>query len=172
MLPIVAAILTLLIVATATYTDIRYRRIFNALTYSGVVTGLALNATGGVRTFLQSVEGVLMGVGLLIFVAFCGHILGGGDIKLLMAIGALQGPVFLGWALLYTALAGGVLALAVSLYRGVLRQAMRRVGATFYMRFALNEPMGFQETGKGARLPYAIAIGAGTMVGLCVLRPW
>ena len=56
-----------------------------------------------------------------------GHALGAtgaGDVKLMAAIGALVGPGMVVNAFLFTAVAGGVLAVAVALRR-------RRLGATF-----------------------------------------
>ena len=47
--------------------------------------------------------------------------LGGGDVKLLGALGAWLGVTNVVWLALYTGVAGGVLALVVALWRGLSR---------------------------------------------------
>jgi prepilin peptidase CpaA len=172
MLAITLATITLLITSIAVYTDVRWGKIFNALTFPALGVGLVINTVvNGGSGALLSVEGIALGFALFIVSAIFGRILGGGDIKLLMAIGALQGPVFLAWALLYTALAGAVLALVVGLYRGVLGQRVRFLFASLYLRINQGVPMEMNEAaGTSPRLPYAIAIGLGSLVTICVLH--
>ena len=54
--------------------------------------------------------------------------LGGGDVKLLAALGAWVGPTDVIWVALYTGVAGGLLALATALANGYLRTALTNVG--------------------------------------------
>jgi len=169
MLAVIVAALTILIVAIAVYTDVRWGKIFNAVTLPGMIIGLAVNgALGGVEGLWLSFQGLLLGFALFLVSAFFGRILGGGDIKLLMAIGALQGPVFLIWALFYTAIIGAVLAIALGLYRGVLAKSLRSLVASCYLRLAQRVPMELNEATGGPRLPYAIAISLGSLVALGV----
>ena len=61
-----------------------------------------------------------------------GHLFGAtgaGDVKLFAAVGALLGPAPIATAFLYTAIAGGVLAVVVALRRRRLRQTLERHGA-------------------------------------------
>src|SRR6476646_6105704 len=84
----------------AVVTDVRSRRISNRLTYPLMALGLAANGlAGGWGGARDSALGWLLGA------------IGAGDLKLLAAIGALKGPEFVLHAAVYTALAGGVLAL-------------------------------------------------------------
>jgi prepilin peptidase CpaA len=161
-----------LISGLAVYTDVRWGKIFNALTLPALLVGLALNsAVGGWSGALLSAEGIALGFALFVVSAFFGRILGGGDIKLLMAIGALQGPYFLAWALFYTVLVGAVLALGVGLYRGVLGQRIRLLVASLYLRINQGVPMEMNEAaGSSPRLPYAIAIALGSVVAICVFQ--
>ena len=103
--------------------DLHTRRIPNALTLGVALLGLALGAlhVGG-----ASPAGALGGllVGLLLMLP--GHLAGAtgaGDVKLFAAIGALLGPVSIASAFVYTALAGGAMALAIAVLR-------RRLGVT------------------------------------------
>jgi prepilin peptidase CpaA len=107
----------------ATIVDVRTRRIPNELTAAMAATGLGLAATGmsGI-SILASVVGLALGFALML----PGHLFGGtgaGDVKLMAAIGAIVGPATVVTAFFFTALAGGVLALAVAARR-------RRLGAT------------------------------------------
>jgi prepilin peptidase CpaA len=101
----------------ATVIDIRTRRIPNALTatMAGVGVGLAASGLSGV-SLLASFAGFALGFALML----PGHALGAtgaGDVKLMAAIGSLVGPVLIVKAVLFTLVAGGVLAVAVALRR-------------------------------------------------------
>ena len=107
----------------ATVVDIRVRRIPNALTatMAGIGVGLAASGVSGISS-AESVLGFILGFALMM----PGHALGAtgaGDVKLMGAIGAIVGPALVVSAFLFTAVAGGVLAVAVAVRR-------RRLGAT------------------------------------------
>ena len=107
----------------ATVIDIRVRRIPNALTatMAGVGIGLAASGVSGI-SLGASFAGLLIGLALML----PGHVLGAtgaGDVKFMAAVGAIVGPALVVSAFLFTAIAGGVLAVAVALRR-------KRLGAT------------------------------------------
>jgi prepilin peptidase CpaA len=163
--------LTILLVGIAIYTDVRWGKIFNRLTLPAVGVGLLVNGLWqGTDGLLRSGEGILLGLALFLVSALFGRLLGGGDVKLLIAIGALQGPHFLTWTLFYMALAGAVLAIAVGLYHGILGQRLKALIASGYLRMAQGVPMEMNESGGAARLPYAIAIGLGSVTTLILMR--
>lgn len=103
--------------AVASFTDVRERRVPNWLTFPTFGLALILAITGGWQHF---------GIALLIAAGFLAlglalqsnGILGGGDVKLLIAIGVLVGYPNCVALLLYTGVAGGLLALAVALRKG------------------------------------------------------
>lgn len=168
---IIVASATVLISGAAVYTDVRWGKIFNLLTFPAMLAGVVLNtALGGVDGLLLSLGGLGLGFGVFIVSALFGRILGGGDIKLLMALGSLQGAYFLAWAIFYAALVGAVLAIALGAYRGVLGQRLRLLVASLYLRLAHGVPMEMHEAKGGPRLPYAIAIALGSIVAICVLH--
>ena len=159
--------------AVAAYTDVRCGKIFNAVTVPFALLGLALHAIGGGwEGVLLSLGGIGVGFGLWLVSSFLGRILGGGDIKLLMAFGALQGPGFLLWALGYGAVIGGVIAVVLALRRGMLGATFRSLGTSLYMRAAMSTPMEIADGAGSVRLPYAIALGAGALVALALKVPW
>lgn len=114
--------------ATAAAIDARRYTIPNWLTFTAVPLGLALNAAlGGVDGLLLALAGAA--VGLAAFGAFAAFgVIGMGDVKLAAAIGALVRWPLIGPALLYSALAGGVVAMvAAGARRGPSRSSDRRI---------------------------------------------
>ncbi len=166
---IIAAVVLAL---AAAYTDVRWGKIFNWMTVPFALLGLTLNTiAGGWGGLLMSLAGIGAGFALWLVSNFLGRILGGGDIKLLMAFGALLGPMFMLWTFVWGALIGGVIALAVSIRRGLLTKTLRRMGTSIYLRAAFAEPMEIADGAGAVRLPYAIALGAGALVTIAV-RTW
>ena len=172
MIAIITISITLAMLAVAVYTDVRWGKILNAVTVPGMVLGLILNTldagvvAGLVKT---SLLGIGVGLGLFFLSAFLGRILGGGDIKLLIAVGALQGPGFLLQTIVATALIGGVLAVAIALCNRILTTKLKSLVAGCYLRIAHKTPMRLEDS-TGPRLPYAIAIGLGAVVVMAVLN--
>src|SRR5258708_19564438 len=105
--------------AVAVVTDVRTRRIPNWLTGSLAVAGLGLAFAGGPLTPGQAALGLVAGL-LLMMPSHLIGATGAGDVKLMAAIGALLGPGLVLRAFLFTAVAGGVLAVAVAARRGRL----------------------------------------------------
>lgn len=105
--------LLLLTLLLSVITDLRSRRIPNTLTLPlAAVALLAHTVTGGWTGFLFSFEGLLLGLALLI-IPFAMGWMGGGDVKLLAAVGAVLGPQQVFIVALYMAVVGGVIAAAV-----------------------------------------------------------
>ena len=93
----------------------------NALTFGAAAVALAFAvADGGAGGLGWSVAG--WAVGLLLFLPlFALRAMGGGDVKLLAAFGAWLGPALVCWVAVYGAIAGGVLAVPLLLWRRRLR---------------------------------------------------
>lgn len=118
---------TLTIAGAACVTDLRTRRIPNVLTFGAALAGLVFQfATGGVEALGQAALGWLLGA-LVFLLPFALGGLGGGDVKLLAALGAWLGPADALWLVLYTGVAGGVMAVAVSARYGYLGTALQNV---------------------------------------------
>jgi prepilin peptidase CpaA len=125
-------------------------------------------ATGGLAGLFTSLAGWL--VGCLVFLPiFLLRGMGGGDVKLMAALGAWVGPGLVVWVALYAAVAGGVLAVAVTLYTGYLRTMVRNVwNLLMFWRVAGVQPHPelTLATAAGPRLPYAFPIMAGAVAAL------
>lgn len=105
-------VLTLVLIISL-ITDIKNRKILNIITFPAILIAFVYYlATGGIDGFFFSGKGFLMGISLLIIPYLLGGI-GAGDVKLMTAIGALMGASFIFYSFIYTALIGGVMALAL-----------------------------------------------------------
>jgi prepilin peptidase CpaA len=156
------------VVLTAALYDFRFRRIPNWLNVSGVITGIVVNV------LLFAWHGIgLAAVGLLLSLAiyvplYLLRAMGAGDVKLMAAIGCIVGPQNWVGILVCTALAGGVLALCVSIANGRLRQTLHNVVLLLHelMRFrppAREHNMLDVKHERSMRLPHGIAIAAGSL---------
>ncbi len=162
---VAASVLLVLLMLGASWTDLRSRRIPNWLTMSGIVAGLVVRGWMGPGPVLSGLLGVALAL-LLALPFFVAGVLGGGDAKLLMAVGAFMGPADLASASLVIGMTGGVVALVEAIRRGVLLPTLRSCGALIRSWVTLGQrPAGRTVTG-GERLtvPYGVAIAAGSLL--------
>jgi prepilin peptidase CpaA len=149
--------------------DVRTRRIPNALTLSAAAAGLLYHAaTSGVTGVQLAGAGWLLGL-LLLLPYFALGGMGGGDVKLMAALGAWLGPWETFWLAMYAGIAGGVLGLTVALAHGYVRQVIVNLRSMlgFWAVVGLKPVPGMTlESSTAPRLAYAIPIFAGTMVTL------
>jgi prepilin peptidase CpaA len=97
--------------------DLRRRSVANWLTVPALLAGLGLGAwNGGVRGLLMAVAGSAVGF-LLFWICYRLGGLGGGDVKLMAAFGALLGPSGVVVAGILAAIAGALVAALVLLVR-------------------------------------------------------
>ena len=149
--------------------DLRTRRIPNVLTFPAAGGAMLFHLmTAGWAAAGWSVAGCVVG-GLLFFPMFALRGMGGGDVKLLAAVGAWLGPEQVFVAALLTSIAGGVLGVVVALGYGYMKTALSNVWLLLtHWRVTGLRPLPsvtLQGT-KGPRLAYAVPIAIGTGVTL------
>jgi prepilin peptidase CpaA len=153
-------------VIAASVIDIRSRRIPNVVTGAMTGAGLALAAAGvNDMTLAAAALGFLVGLGLML----PGHILGAtgaGDVKLMAAIGTLVGPGLAVNAFLFTAVAGGVLALAVSMRRQ--RLAVTVAGTARLITMPADARHELKGATASSRFAYGPAIAVGSIIAALV----
>jgi prepilin peptidase CpaA len=157
------------LVLAACIPDLRTRRIPNALTLGAAIVALAFHAaTGGLAGLATSAGGWLLGAALF-FPIFALRGMGGGDVKLLAAVGAWLGPAQVIWVALLTSVAGGVLGLMVAAFHGYLGKAVSNV-FVLLMQWRVSGIRPVEKVtlagSRGPRLAYAVPIAVGTMVTL------
>jgi len=156
---------------TAAVSDVRRRRIPNWLVLAGLTGGFAVH---GILSGWAGIQFSAAGMGLALLVYFPLYLLramGAGDVKLMAACGALAGAANWFGIFLLTGIAGGVMAVAVLLYRGGLASSVMSTArvATYLVQLRVpyvarpeldvNHP-------KAATLPHGAAIALG---GICFL---
>ena len=151
--------LLLAILAVAVVTDLRSRRIRNRLTYPAMATGLVVNAVaGGWPGLSASALGWLTALGIML-VPFVMGGMGAGDVKLMLAIGALKGPHFVVLVALYGAVVGGALALYYLVRERRVTSTLRYVAYGWFWALRGNGP-------RAGTIPYAPAIAGGAIIAL------
>jgi prepilin peptidase CpaA len=158
---------TLIVLAVATYTDLRSRRIPNWLVLPFMMAGVAVSGwLGGWHGIGQSLGGLGVGAGVFGVFAVMGG-MGMGDVKLCAAIGAWLGPSHMLVALVLTALAGGVFAICWAAAGGFLGDLFRNTGnliVGFKRRGLRPHPEMVLDNPLARKMPYAPAIAIGTVV--------
>jgi len=126
-----------LLVGISAFTDLRYGKVYNWITFPGMVLGIGLNSISyGLPGLRNSLIGLLTG-GLFLILGFAWGGIGGGDIKLLAAIGSLKGYSFVLWGGMYGIILCGLMALITMVRQKVLIQSIKRI---FYTLFSLLIP--------------------------------
>jgi prepilin peptidase CpaA len=151
---------------TAAAIDLRTRRVPNVLTAGVALVGLGLAAMGLGRVDLSlSLAGCLVGLGVMLPGYLIGA-MGGGDVKLLAAVGTLLGPGATLRAFVASAIAGGLIAIFVAWRRG--RFAATVSGATALVTSAGSRIDEISDTRRDNRFAYAPAIAVGVIVAALV----
>ena len=139
-------------------TDLRWRRIPNAVTYPAILLGLALGAAEGLpgapfdRGLLDHLGGLLFAFALAYPIYALRLGMGAGDAKFLMAVGAVRGITFFVRAAVYGSALGGVLALVLIVLRRLDPPETAQAGRLRQLMMS--------------RLPYGVALATGALVAL------
>jgi prepilin peptidase CpaA len=152
------------LVTTAVLMDVRSRRIPNWLTAAGLVVALLLRLLMGRDSLVDG----LSGVGLAALVSlplFAVGALGGGDGKLLIAIGGFMGGGRMAGALLLIAVVGGALGVLDAYRRGILVPVWLNSVDLIKHWLTLGRrgrKIGLSSPGA-VTIPYGVAIGVGSL---------
>jgi len=164
MLSLIQSAVFIAIMIVAAGTDLRTGRIPNKLTGAGLAAAFVLLAPGGPAALWGGVAGAALAFALT-FPLFAMRALGGGDVKLLTVAGAFLGTGRVVPALLITAIAGGVLALAEAGRRGVLLPVLfrtRQLAGNLATLGRTGERMTLASPGA-VTIPYGVAIAVGAL---------
>lgn len=158
---------TLVVLAIATFTDLRSRRIPNWLSLPFLVAGIVVSAClHGWKGVANSLEGIALGAFLFGILSLLGG-MGMGDVKLCGAIGAWIWPHQMFIALVLTGITGGVMALCWATAGGFLGELFTGAGNLvfgFKKRGLKPDPELNLSNPLARKMPYAPAIAIGTLV--------
>jgi len=154
-------LLLLTVVVPAAVCDVLTRRIFNAITYPGIVAGFALNGwLAGWAGVSDAGLGFAAGFGPLLVAYLIGGY-GGGDAKLMGAVGAIGGAWTAVSVLMYALLLGVAMGLIETIWRGRMRATLWRTARAAWLVLAggrPGDPVGPHSI--QVRLGLAIALGS------------
>lgn len=147
-------------------TDVRSRKIPNALNLVFILSGLLYQgATGGWEGLLFALKGGAAGF-VVLFVLYLLGAVGAGDVKLFAGIGAWTGLLFTAQTLLYSILFAGAIGLGILCWRGEgmkrMRQMFRSLTAAVFLRSF--EPIA-AESARNLTFPFMWAVLPGAIVG-------
>jgi prepilin peptidase CpaA len=160
-----------LLVFSATVTDLRWRRIPNLVTLPAIGAGLVIHiVAAGWEGLLLWAGGTLLAPCVLILI-HGGKVPGAGDVKLAAALGAILGPILGGVAMLFSGVAGGVLA-GLWILAGWDSRRLGPVRVLFGRGSRkTQDPKGTGSEGslETLAIPYGVAISIGALVTLGML---
>lgn len=161
----------LLCLGWAAWTDLRELRIPNWLTLAGVTVALGLRLLPGGPTLGDGLLGAAVGLAFGL-ACFALGVLGGGDAKLLAAVGAFVGLDGIVGALLVTTFTGALIALVKAWRMGRLEALFRGVVSVLQGHHRGGAKQSPDVPGSALPpLPYGVAIGLGTVLWHFVIRP-
>ncbi len=160
--------ITLLLLLSALYFDLRYQRIPNKLCLAGLLAALILQSY---TSQWQGLGQALLGAGLalvLLLPAFYFRCLGAGDVKLMIAVGAFSGPVLLFWSVVYGIIFGAFTSFALALYKVGWSGFFKMVSQGFIKNSGFSNNN--REASSAVLVPYAPALVLGWLLA-CYLSP-
>jgi prepilin peptidase CpaA len=165
-----SSFVTMLVLAsglvTASVIDLRTRRIPNALTAAMSGLGLALAMTGiSAVSPAASLAGLVVGF-LLMMPGYMLGATGAGDVKLMAAVGAIVGPALVISAFLFTAIAGGVVAVVVAVRRGRMAATLAGTGRLITAPTDARKEIG--GASAASRFAYGPAIAIGSVMAALI----
>ncbi|HTW91246.1 MAG TPA: A24 family peptidase [bacterium] len=165
-------VFALLLLVLCAYWDIRYRKIPNWATLPSIVLGFGMSCMfhgwGGTKA---SGLGFLFGFASLLVLFVLGW-MGGGDVKLMAAVGALKGYPFVVSALFYSLIVALVIGIVLLIWN---RKAWRTFKSLFFVvgsrvsRLVPKQDINRQETQK---IPFGLAIVVGTVFAMIGGYAW
>lgn len=146
-------------------TDVRRRKVPNAVTFPGIALGVLLGAlTAGWAGALDSLYGLLLALAIPLPL-FARGALGAGDVKLLGMVGAFVGRELALRVILYAALTGGLIAVLVLLSRRKLIGTLANLARNLQLR-CLGASVDLDYGAERQTLPYSIPIALGSVISL------
>ncbi len=127
-----------LVLIVSAQTDIARNCVYNWVTFPGIALGLILAALSSIESgswapLLASALGFGTGLVALGLFWWKGQV-GAGDVKMMAAVGALQGYPAIFAILFYSALVGSVLGIGMVLWKGELWKTLRGAGNVLLLR--------------------------------------
>ncbi len=145
-------------------TDLVTGKIYNVVTFSIIVFGLLYHGflVDG-HGALFALLGITLGF-LLFFPFFAFRAMGAGDVKLLMAIGALQGWAFVLSTALYAMVAGGIISIFLLIYHKKFSKTVKKIWLLVWSLFVPHMQVAMPELKDCLMAPFGVPILCGVIL--------
>lgn len=146
------------IAVVSAVTDLKFGKIFNWVTFPGMALGVILSMIqAGPSGAGTAILGAVIAFGIFSWMFFLGY-MGAGDVKLLMAFGALGGIRYVVHVGILSILIGGAFAAVILIWRGRFREFVNKL-VTSAMTFLLKDlkPQ-FPVVDKKLRMAFGVPI--------------
>lgn len=149
------------------YTDGTQGKIFNKATFPAMGLGLLLNwIFGGWAGLGWSAGGLLVGFAIQLLPYMLG-LAKAGDVKLLMAVGALKGWAFVSFGFLYGAVAWSFIAIPTLWKKGELADVGRTIrGYVAFATVTQQAPDAPEPVAKKRYMPWGVGLSVGFFIAL------
>ena len=171
-MPAWAAAAVGVLVVVAAVTDVRLTRVPNWLTYPAIVIALAGHALAGGwggrgadPGLVAALLGFAAGFGPLLICWLAGG-LGGGDAKLMGAIGALGGWRFAIAAMMYGFIIAAIMAIVIMIRKKVVRRTLRRIFNAVVLLIVPGAKPADPTSRDSPKVPFAVALCAGALAAV------
>ena len=162
------------VLVVAAVTDVRRGKVYNWTTYPAIAIGLightlvgGLAGDGGQMGLADAGIGLAAGFGPMLVFWLAGGI-GGGDAKLMGAVGALAGWRFVLAAMFYGFAVAAVMAIAVMVRKRIVRRTFGRIFRALYLALTPSGP-GAATTPDSPKIPFGLALCIGSILALVEL---
>jgi prepilin peptidase CpaA len=160
------------VLVAAAVTDVRTGKVLNVVTYPAVIVGLVGHTVvGGVVGMLPdtlgldgALAGLAVGFGPMLLVWRAGGI-GGGDAKLMAAVGALAGWRYALAALFCGLVVAAAMAIGIMVSRRITRRTLRRIWQSLVLLFMANQKAD-PATAESPTVPFGLALCIGAALTL------
>ena len=158
-------VILLVYLAVCSYTDLRFRKVYNVAAISAVIIGTGLNCIYfGLPGLKLSAFGFLTGFSMLILFYLLGGV-GAGDVKYLAAIGCIKGAKFVFIGGLYGAIIGGIAGVVVLILQKRFLRTMKDIFTRLFLMVTFKAPEALKYDAKNASyLPYTVFLSAGMLL--------
>ncbi len=162
----------------AIFTDAKWRKIPNWLTFPAIAVGLIFNCLEGWNGLFRSAGGLVASLAIML-PFFALDFLKAGDVKLVVAWGTIKGlgqplgQFFALWAFLYGALIGGLMALIVLATEKASSERQGRLIAMLKLMLASPKTAAYFAGSSPLKkpMPYGVALGLAAILTL-ILERW
>lgn len=159
-----SVVVTLFCLSVALYFDLRYQRIPNSLCLLTLILGITINSHFyGWGGLIDALSGAVLAILILIPVYYF-KMLGAGDVKLMIGIGALAGPLVLTWSILYAVIFGACTSILIAMkavgFKGIKTMVSRYIDCIYLGTYFKPE----KGDAGGVNVPYAPALMLGWML--------